>query len=159
MTTSAPRAFACTAISTLGRYVQHGAPLSALGTSPDNPLIAKNSLGSYFGAGPNQMGNSFIGLRGKQEIADDLYAVFNLQTCSTSTTAWFPTASGSITQNNGLAANVLAQNGFGDKSKDGQMFSAAAYFRISSPTYGTFTMGRQSALSSDLLAWPITIRW
>jgi predicted porin len=31
------------------------------------------------------------------------------------------------------------------------MFNNAAYFGISSPTYGTFTMGRQSALSSDLV--------
>jgi len=31
------------------------------------------------------------------------------------------------------------------------MFNGAAYFGLSSPTYGTFTMGRQVALSSDLL--------
>ena len=31
------------------------------------------------------------------------------------------------------------------------MFNNAAYFGISSPTYGTFTMGRQSALCSDLV--------
>jgi predicted porin len=31
------------------------------------------------------------------------------------------------------------------------MFNNAAYFGISSPIYGTFTMGRQSALSSDLI--------
>ena len=31
------------------------------------------------------------------------------------------------------------------------MFNSAAYFGVSSPTYGTFTMGRQSALSSDLV--------
>ena len=133
-------------------YVQHGAALSALATSPDNPIISKNSAGPYFGAGPNQMSNSYIGLRGKQEIADDLYAVFNLQTLFNVNNGLISNGIGSITQNNGLATNVLAQNSFGDSSKDGQMFSAAAYFGISSPTYGTFTMGRQSALSSDLLA-------
>ena len=31
------------------------------------------------------------------------------------------------------------------------MFNGAAYFGISSPTYGTLTMGRQSALTSDLV--------
>ena len=55
-----------------------------------------------------------------------------------------------IAQNNGLAVNAL-QNSFGDSSKAGQMFNNAAYFGLSSPTYGTFTMGRQSALSSDLI--------
>src|SRR6202012_1442332 len=46
----------------------------------------------------------------------------------------------------------LLQNSFADSSKGGQMFNGAAYFGISSPTYGTFTMGRQAALSSELLA-------
>ena len=55
-----------------------------------------------------------------------------------------------IAQNNGLPFNAL-QNSFGDSSKGGQMFNNAAYFGLSSPTYGTFTMGRQSALSSDLI--------
>ena len=44
-------------------------------------LVSKNvGQGSYFGASANNMSNSFIGLRGKQEIGDNLYAVFNLQT-------------------------------------------------------------------------------
>ncbi len=42
-------------------------------------------------------------------------------------------------------------NSYGNSSKGGQMFNNAAYFGVSSPTYGTFTMGRQSALSSDLV--------
>jgi len=58
---------------------------------------------------------------------------------------------GSIMQNNGLATNLGFQNSFGDSSKSGQMFNNAAYFGVSSPTYGTFTLGRQSALTSDLI--------
>jgi len=58
---------------------------------------------------------------------------------------------GSIALNNGLTTNLSAQNAFGDSSKGGQMFNNAAYFGISSPIYGTFTMGRQSALTSDLI--------
>jgi predicted porin len=132
-------------------YIQHGNGLNAFGTSPGNSVISKNSAGSYFGAGPNQMSNSFIGLRGKQEIADNLYAVFNLQTLFNVNNGLDASGIGSIAQNNGLAANLLVQNGFGDSSKDGQMFNNAAYFGISSPTYGTFTMGRQAALSSELI--------
>src|SRR6202034_74334 len=51
----------------------------------------------------------------------------------------------------GISTNFALQNSFGDSSKGGQMFNNAAYFGISSPTYGTFTMGRQSALTSDLI--------
>ena len=133
-------------------YLQHGAPLSAMAAAPLNSVISKNSSGSYFGTGPNQLSNSFIGLRGKQEIADNLYAVFNLQTLFNVNSGQNANGVESVVQNNGLNANILSQSSLADSSKAGQMFNQAAYFGISSPIYGTFTMGRQSALSSDLLS-------
>jgi predicted porin len=131
------------------QYVQHGAPYSPLAVAPTDSLVSKNGQGAYFGVGANQMSSSFIGLRGKQEIADNLYAVFNLQTIFNPASGLNASGQGSIAQNNGL--NLGFQNSFGDSSKSGQMFNNAAYFGVSSPTYGTFTMGRQSALSSDLV--------
>ena len=132
-------------------YNQHGAPLSSLANPALDYLISKNASGSYFGAGPNQLSNSFIGLRGKQEIADGLFAVFNLQTVFNPANGLNASGVGSVAQNNGLTTNLLAQNSFGDSAKAGQMFNNAAYFGISSPVYGTFTMGRQSSLTSDLV--------
>jgi predicted porin len=130
-------------------YQNHGAPLSPLAVGPLNYLVSKNSNGSYFGVGPNQLSSSFIGLRGKQEIADNLYAVFNLQTLFDPASGSTSSGVGSVVQNNGLPLTL--QNAFSDSSKAGQMFNNVAYFGISSPTYGTLTMGRQSALSSDLV--------
>ena len=134
-------------------YQNHGAPLNALAGGPLDYSVQKTSNGSYFGAGPNQMSTSFIGLRGKQEVADGLYAVFNLQTLFNPASGMNANGPGSIVQNNGYgAAGALPNaNSYGDSSKGGQMFNNAAYFGISSPTYGTFTMGRQSALTSDLV--------
>ena len=99
------------------------------------------------------MSASFIGLRGKQEIADNLYAVFNLQTIFEPMSGMNMNGLGAIAQSNGLGAAHYLQNvpSYGDTSKAGQMFNNVAYFGISSPTYGTFTMGRQSALTSDLV--------
>ena len=54
-------------------YQNHGAALSSLAGAPLDYLVSKNAAGSYFGASANNMSNSFIGLRGKQEIADNLY--------------------------------------------------------------------------------------
>ena len=130
-------------------YQTHGAPLSPLAVGPLDYLVSKNSGGAYFGAGPNQLSTSFIGLRGKQEIADNLYAVFNLQTQFDPASGLTSSGVGSVAQNNGL--NIGFQNAFSDSSKAGQMFNQAAYFGLSSPTYGTLTIGRQSALSSDLV--------
>ena len=134
-------------------YQNHGAPFNAMAGGPLDYAVEKTSNGSYFGVGANQMSTSFIGLRGKQEVADNLYAVFNLQTLFNPASGMNANGTGSIVQNNGLgAAGALPlANAYGDSSKAGQMFNNAAYFGISSPTYGTFTMGRQSALTSDLV--------
>ena len=131
-------------------FIQHSAPFAPTAGGPLDTLVSKNGgQGSYFGVGANQLSTSFIGLRGKQEIADNLYAVFNLQTLFNPASGVNANGPGSIAQNNGL--NIGFQNSFGDSSKGGQLFNNAAYFGISSPTYGTFTMGRQSALTSDLI--------
>jgi predicted porin len=132
-------------------YQNHGTGFAAMAGGPLDYLVSKNSNGSYFGAAANMISTSFIGLRGKQEIADNLYAVFNLQTLYNPASGQNANGPGSVALNSGLNTNVAAQNAFGDSSKGGQMFNNAAYFGISSPTYGTFTMGRQSALTSDLI--------
>ena len=74
-----------------------------MAVGPLDYLVSKNSNGSYFGAGPNQLSTSFIGLRGKQEIADNLYAVFNLQTQFDPASGTAANGVGSVVQNNGLA--------------------------------------------------------
>jgi predicted porin len=130
-------------------YQNHGAPLNAVATTPLNWLVSKNSGGSYFGASPNNLSTSFLGLRGKQEIADNLYAIFNLQTQFDPLSGRTLDGLASIVQNNGLT--LTQQSAFGDSSKAGQMFNGAAYAGISSPVYGTVTYGRQNALSSDLV--------
>jgi predicted porin len=131
------------------QYIQHGLPYAPLSGSPLNAVVSKNALGSYFGVSGNQLSSTFIGLRGKQEIADDLYAVFNLQSGFNPASGMNDNGPGAIAQNNGLPVSMV--NAGGDSSKAGQMFNQMAYFGLSSPTYGTFTMGRQTALSSDLI--------
>jgi predicted porin len=128
-------------------YQNHGAPLSNTAGLGLNYLISKNSNGSYFGVGPNALSSSFIGLRGNQELFDGLSAVFNLQTGFNPQSGKLSDGIGSIVQNNGLA--IGQQNSFADSAKDGQAFNVAAYAGLSSPTYGTLTYGRQSALTSD----------
>jgi len=131
-------------------YQNHGAPLSNTAGLGLNYLISKNSNRSYFGIGPNALSSSFVGLKGNQEIADGLSAVFNLQTGFNPQSGKLSDGLGSIVQNNGLS--IGEQNSFADSAKDGQPFNVAAYGGLSSPTYGTLTYGRQNALTSDGVA-------
>jgi predicted porin len=128
-------------------YQNHGAPLSNTAGLGLNYLISKNSNRSYFGVGPNALTSSYIGLKGNQEIAHGLSAIFNLQTGFNPQSGKLSDGLGSIVQNNGLA--IGQQNSFADSAKDGQAFNVAAYAGLSSPIYGTLTYGRQNALSSD----------
>jgi predicted porin len=131
-------------------YENHGAPFNAVSGIASNFQFGKQSGGPYFGVGINQLGSAYIGLRGRQEIADGLYAVFNLQTLFNPADGMIANGIGGIVQDNGVA--LANQNAYGDSSKSGQLFNNAAYFGVSSPVYGTLTMGRQSALSSDLIS-------
>jgi hypothetical protein len=101
-------------------YEQHGTPFNAMAGGPLNYAVEKASNGSYFGVGANMMSTSFIGLRGKQEVADNLYAVFNLQTLFNPASGAGVNQIGGIVQNNGLGANVNTlqwANSYGDSSK------------------------------------------
>jgi predicted porin len=128
-------------------YQSHGAALNGLAGNPVPYLIVKQAQGSHFGVGANQLSASFVGLRGKQEIADGLFAIFNLQTQFNPESGLLSNGIGSIAQNNGVPA--AQQNAFADSSKNGQAFNAAAYAGLSSPIWGTVTYGRQNALTSD----------
>jgi len=91
-------------------YQNHGAPFNSMAGGPLDYMVEKTSNGSYFGVGANQMSTSFIGLRGKQEVADGLYAVFNLQTLFNPASGMNANGIGAIVQNNGLgAAGTLPQ--------------------------------------------------
>jgi predicted porin len=128
-------------------YQNHGAPLSNTAGLGLNYLIAKNSNGPYFGVAPNALSSSFVGLKGNQELFDDLSVVFNLQTGFNPQSGKLSDGLGSVVQSNGLV--VGAQNSFADSAKDGQAFNVAAYAGLSSPKWGTLTYGRQNALTSD----------
>jgi predicted porin len=128
-------------------YQTHGAPLSPFGGVQYNYFPVGNSQGPIFGFASNQLSGSFLALRGKQEIADGLYAIFALQTNFNPNTGLVSNGFGSITQNNGLPLSHT--NAFGDSSTNGQAFNGGAYAGLSSPVYGTFTYGRQTALTHE----------
>ncbi len=88
-------------------YQPHTSPFNAMAGGPLNYMVEKASNGSYFGVGANMLSTSFIGLRGKQEIADNLYAVFNLQTLFNPASGMNANGIGAIVQNNGLGAARL----------------------------------------------------
>src|SRR6202140_1690330 len=128
-------------------YQPHGTPLSNSAGFGLGYLISKNSNKPYFGAAPNALSASNIGLKGTEELFPGLSAVFNLQTSFLPTSGRLSDGLGSIVQNNGLP--LTSQTTFADSSKDGQALNTAAWGGLSSPVYGTLTYGRQNSLTLD----------
>jgi predicted porin len=131
-------------------YQSHGTPVNGLAGVQYNYIpssAAPGIRGPIFGVGSNQLSGSFVALKGKQEVSDNLYAVFLLKTNFNPNYGVTSNGFGSISQNNGLP--VTQQNSFGDSSRNGQAFNDQAWFGLSSPTWGTVTIGRQYALTSD----------
>jgi predicted porin len=128
-------------------YQTHGTPLSNSAGFGLGYLISKNSNKPYFGAAPNALSASNIGLKGNEELLPGLSAVFNLQTSFLPTSGRLADGLGSIVQNNGVP--LTSQTTFADSSKDGQALNTAAWGGLSSPLYGTLTYGRQNSLTLD----------
>src|ERR1700690_2390055 len=132
------------------QYESHGAPFSNYFISGGSDIVQKNSNNAVNGITSNGLSQSRIGLQGKGPLDFlDWTGVFKLE-------AYFNPASGQITdalksvaQNNGRALNAQSTNI--DSSIAGQPFEHA-FVGISSPTWGTFTFGRQNSTLADLIA-------
>src|SRR6202035_670218 len=128
-------------------YQTHGSPLSNSAGFGLGYLISKNSNKPYFGAAPNALSASNIGLKGNEELFPGLSAVFNLQTSFLPTSGRLADGLGSIVQNNGLP--LTSHKTFSDFNKERPALNTAAWGGLSSPVYGTLTYGRQNAPALD----------
>ena len=72
-------------------------------------LVSRDGgMGSYFGVGVNQISTSFLGLRGRKEIGDNLFPCSTCRPFSTRSRGMNADGTATIAQNNGLPFNNLA---------------------------------------------------
>lgn len=132
------------------QYMTHGAPLSNYFISGGSDIVQKNSNNSVFGVTSNGISQSRIGLQGKESLNFmDWSGVFKLESYFNPASGEITDALKSVTLNNGRALNAQSTNI--DSSIAGQPFEQA-FVGLSSPTWGTFTFGRQNSTLADLIA-------
>jgi predicted porin len=132
------------------QYETHGAPLSNYFISGGSDIVQKNSNNPVSGFTSNGMSQSRVGLQGKEPLHfGDWSGVFKLETYFNPASGQITDALKSVTQNNGRALDAQSTNI--DSSIAGQPFEQA-FVGISSPTWGTFTFGRQNSTLADLIA-------
>jgi len=132
------------------QYETHGAPFSPYFISGGSDIVQKNSNNAVSGFTSNGLSQSRIGLQGKEPLNFmDWSAVFKLESYFNPASGEITDALKSVTQNNGRTAAEQSTNI--DSSIAGQPFEQA-FVGFSSPTWGTFTFGRQNSTLADLIA-------
>jgi predicted porin len=129
------------------QYDSHSAPISDYFPAGSGDVVQKNSNSSITGITPNNLSQSRVGLQGKEALPFmDWSAVFKLETFFNPQSGEISDALKSLTQNNNKP--LTSQNTNIDSSVAGQAFQQA-FAGFSSPTFGSFTFGRQNTLLAD----------
>jgi predicted porin len=129
-------------------WVSHGLPENGYNYEGES-LVNRNGNRSQFLIAQNNLSQSGLGIKAREEILKDWYIVLN--------------ASTGINPQSGQLANMAATNVLnaglprgsysfvGDGARAGQAFNDEFYGGMSSTHFGTLTFGRQRALGTDAM--------
>jgi predicted porin len=129
-------------------WVSHGLPQNPYNYEGSS-LVNRNANGSRFLVEPNNLSQTGLGIRGKEEFAPGWSIVFNASTGINPQSGQLANASRTDIDNNGLPRSGYSEAI--DGARAGQPFNDEFYGGISSTTFGTLTFGRQRALGTDTM--------
>jgi predicted porin len=129
-------------------WVSHGLPENGYNYEGAS-LVNRNGFQHRFLIAPNNLQQTGLGVRGKEEFLPGWSVVFNLSTGINPQSGELANASATQTINNGLPRRSYSYAI--DGSRAGQPFNDEYYGGISSAHFGTMTFGRQRALGTDVM--------
>jgi predicted porin len=129
-------------------WVSHGLPENGYNYEGAS-LVNRNGFEHRFLVAPNNLQQTGLGVRGKEEFLHGWYLVFNASTGINPQSGLLANASMTQIINNGLprAGYSYAIDG----ARAGQPLNDEYYGGVSSEQFGTLTFGRQRALGTDLM--------
>jgi predicted porin len=128
-------------------WQSHGQPFNGAFGPGAQYLVSPGSNRALWTAAQNGLSASTIGLKGTTEILPGLNAIFKVETAFDPMSGQLANGQLPEIQNNGIPLNLRTANG--DSSRNGQAFNGQVYVGLSSPTYGTVTIGRNNSLTLD----------
>jgi predicted porin len=129
-------------------WVSHGLPENGHNYEGES-LVNRNGYQHRFLVAPNNLSQTGLGIRGKEEFLPGWYVVFNASTGINPQSGLLANASATQIANNGLPRSSYS---FAiDGARAGQPFNDEYYGGISSAHFGTLTFGRQRALGTDAM--------
>src|SRR2546421_2855537 len=126
-------------------WQSHGAPFDPRSAAGASYLIQKQNRSPMWGAAPNALTNSTIGIKGTAPIGWDTSLVFALDAGFDPYSFRFSDEPGSVAANTGIPVNL--QTAYSDSSRAGQWYNGQGYVGGSSPAYCTLTVFRQNSLT------------
>jgi predicted porin len=131
-----------------GGWVSHGLPQNPYNYEGSS-LVNRNGNSSRFLIEPNNLSQTGLGIRGKEEFAHGWSVVFNASTGINPQSGQLANASATDIENNGLPRSGYSEAI--DGARAGQPFNDEAYGGISYANLGTLTFGRQRSLGTDAM--------
>jgi predicted porin len=129
-------------------WVSHGLPENGYNYEGES-LVNRNGYQHRFLVAPNNLSQTGLGIRGKEEFLPGWSVVFNASTGINPQSGLLANASKTEIINNGLprSSYSIAIDG----ARAGQPFNDEYYGGISSTHFGTLTFGRQRSLGTDAM--------
>jgi len=129
-------------------WVSHGLPENGYNYEGAS-LVNRNGFQHRFLVAPNNLQQTGLGIRGKEEFAHGWSVVFNASTGINPQSGLLANASKTDIINNGLPRNSYSYAI--DGARAGQPFNDEYYAGVSSTHFGTLTFGRQRSLGTDAM--------
>jgi predicted porin len=129
-------------------WVTHGLPENGFNYEGES-LVNRNGNHSRFLVAPNNLSQTQIGLRGKEQFLPGWSVVFNASTGFNPQSGNLANLGASNTINAGLPRDRYTFAG--DGARAGQAFNDELYGGFSSAVFGTLTFGRQRSLGVDAM--------
>jgi predicted porin len=129
-------------------WVSHGLPENGYNYEGAS-LVNRNGYQHRFLVAPNNLQQTSLGIRGKEEFRPGWSVVFNASTGINPQSGLLANASKTDIINNGLPRNSYSYAI--DGARAGQPFNDEIYAGVSSTRFGTLTFGRQRSLGTDAM--------
>jgi predicted porin len=129
-------------------WVSHGLPENGYNYE-GAALINRNGYEHRFLIAPNNLQQTGLGIRGKEEFRHGWYVVFNASSGINPQSGLLANASKTDIINNGLPRSSYSYAI--DGARAGQPFNDEIYAGVSSSHFGTLTFGRERSLGTDAM--------
>src|SRR6202161_1632596 len=129
-------------------YASHGLPENGYNYEGES-LVNRDGYQHRFLVAPNNLSQTGLGIRGKEEFLPGWSVVFNASTGINPQSGLLANASATDIINNGLPRSSYSITG--DGARAGQTFNDELFAGLSSTDFGTLTFGRQRALGTDVM--------